>query len=131
MIKRKINWFGPYGIESENLEEYKGVMGLYMISKKRKNIDEIIYIGIAKNIYKRLIQHKNYWLDDEPGQLQIRIGIVKNITYKKLKDIESVLIFTHRPYENSVNKEDYWGQDIQILNEGRRGELFKEIKLLF
>jgi len=127
----RINWKGPYTIdkaleiaESEDL----GVYAIYEMTPEPK----LLYVGetYKQDFGKRLRQHETEWLDGISGTIVIHFGIIvplegKKISLQKIEDIEKCLIYIYRPPYNTVNKGDYTGHEILIINTGKVGTIKK------
>jgi hypothetical protein len=91
----------------------RGYSGIYLLYKRRK----LYYIGLATNLYWRLLGHtRNRHKDKWDSFAIFRVGRVRY-----LKDIESLLLRAARPPGNSVSGHFHRDADLtQVLKKIRR-----------
>lgn len=82
----------------------------------------------SRDFSQRLSEHL-YWLFQVIGKAKVRVGylVEQRRSRKRLKDVESFLIFAYQPEYNEIGKWTYSGRDLRIINSGRRGPLRKEV----
>jgi hypothetical protein len=126
----RIDWRGPYPIDTAHTKPEAGGYGIYTINEVKGKSSKLLYIGETywQSFGKRLKQHKRDWLNRIKGKLVVYFGIVvlpegKRISYSKISDVERVLIHTHVPPFNTVSKRGYGGRDIMICNLGKTGSV--------
>lgn len=132
-----INWHGPYQLSRAHLPEIAEENGIYVITRKWGNSETLIYIGRTKRgLYQRISEHEKSWLCDFRGCLQVRYGVLslqlgQRFSLQRLADVEALLIVWHKPQENTVNKDYYYGRErLKVANIGRRGPLCVEVSTL-
>jgi len=126
----KIDWKGPYPIDTAKTKPEAVGFGIYAIYEVKGKNTKFLYIGETywQAFGKRLQQHKRDWLHRVNGRLVIHFGVVglpegKRISHEKVLDVESVLIHVHMPPFNTVSKHGYSGRDIMICNLGKAGTI--------
>ena len=94
----------------------RGFSGIYLLYKR----DKLYYIGLAKNLYWRLLGHtKNKNRGKWDSFAIFRVGRVRY-----LKDIESLLLRAARPPGNSVSGHFHRDADLtKVLKEIRREQM--------
>ena len=139
MERVNIMWNGPYSIDSATarFKSYED-FGVYMITRLwGENSETLLYIGsvYGRDYWRcfadRLAEHKS-WLNERRGQIQARIGKIrlrgnKRASYKRTKDVESLLIYVYQPLENWKSTSTYHGRELEIVNLGRKGPLKLEV----
>lgn len=111
--------------------------GIYVITRKWGNSESLIYVCRSKrSLIERINCHKRDWLTELRGSLFIRYAVIdlqpgQIFSQKRLADVESLLITTHKPPHNVVNYYYYNGRDkLTVTNTGRRGPLSMEVSTL-
>jgi hypothetical protein len=115
----KIEWWGPYSIDSI-LTEGKwdpDDFGVYMLTCKwGKSRRSILYIGQTywRDFGTRLPEHE-WWIREERGKINIRLGYVnlgvgKISSSQRLWDIENLLVYATQPKYNIQLKRGYYGR---------------------
>lgn len=98
----------------------RGYSGLYFLYKR----NTLYYIGLAKNLYWRLVshsknKHKGHW----DSFAIFRVGRVRY-----LKDIESLLLRAARPPGNSVSGNFHRDANLTKVLKGIRAEQMRRLK---
>jgi hypothetical protein len=126
----KIDWRGPYPIETAHAKLGAGGFGIYAIYEMKGKTAKLLYIGETywQSFGKRLQQHKREWLHRVSGRIVIHFGAVglpegKRISHEKVLDVENALIHVLMPPFNTVSKHGYSGREIMIFNLGKVGTL--------
>lgn len=131
-----VKWYGPYSLDRSNFCDVAYEKGIYMVTRKWGNAQESLqYIGRTTRSLEQRIKEHNWWLSEMRGNLQIRYGIVEiqpgqRFSGKRLADIEALLIIWHKPKENTVNYDWYYGRELTVINKGRYGPLKREVTTL-
>jgi len=139
-----IYWEGPFEWDQREAK-IKDEHVLYQIygSHHLYGRDVLLYIGSSvRGLKERLREHEE-WLEDEYDKVTLRFGSVGEFTnwkdwdtddsYTKAKEdlvqrIEALLIYTHQPPYNQINKSQAMkSKGIRIFNSGRSGQLFPEV----
>ena len=104
----KIDWRGPYPIDTAHTKPEAGSFGIYAIHEVKGKNTKLLYIGETywQGFGKRLKQHKR-----------------ERISYGRVQDVERALIYVHMPPFNTVSKRGYLGRDILICNLGKVGKI--------
>lgn len=125
-----IYWHGPYSLASCLGSEWADCRGIYTISRVFGDTGSLLYIGESyrQTMFERVYSHLQYWANDYRGQKQVRYGDIDlehglRLIERRLTEIEALLIYWHQPIHNIHHKNGYWGRDLLIVNEGRRGLL--------
>src|SRR5712692_9753546 len=94
----------------------RGYSGLYFLYKRKT----LYYIGLARNLYWRLVGHtKNKHKDKWDSFAIFRVGRVRY-----LKDIESLLLRAARPPGNSVSGHFHRDADLtKVIKKIRREQM--------
>ena len=126
----RIDWRGPYPIDTAQAKLTASGFGIYAIHEIKGKTAKLLYIGETywQSFSKRLQQHKRDWLYRVSGKLVIYFGEVvlpegKRISHEKVLDVEKALIYVHMPPYNTVSKRGYSGREIMIFNLGKAGTL--------
>lgn len=126
----KIDWKGPYRIETAHNRKVAEHFGIYAIYEAKGRAIKLLYIGRTywQEFGKRLKQHK--WLDRVYGAKSIYFGIVelpegRRISFERIRDIEEFLIHFYHPPFNTASKKGYRGRDILVVNTGKVATLDK------
>lgn len=132
----KIFWSGPYSIDSaiakfKNYDDY----GVYMITRLwGEDSETILWIGQVywRCFAERFAEHKRDWLNALRGEIRVRTGKIRlrgnrKISQQKVNDVETLLIYVHKPLYNNKGTSWYYGRELKIINSGRRGPLEQEI----
>ena len=131
MEEVRIQWEGPYLIERVPKLDISEEFGVYVITRRwGTNREKILYIGKTywRDFRSRVREHRREWLNEEVGNLKVRLGIIKlsrgkKISVQRVQDIEALLIYWCQPRYNTIYKDSYNGRDLKIINEGRRGPI--------
>lgn len=128
MGKITINWHGPYKLNSLENCVVSFEKGVYAIYRKWGGSEKLLYIGkTERDFFIRIKEHRNNLLCDIKGEITLRFGILefdegKKYSYKKLSDIEALLILWHKPIKNISSTVSYSGREkMQLINRGRKG----------
>lgn len=135
-----INWEGPFSPEQARTLNSGSDYGLYQYygDHPTYGANVLLYIGKAENqtLGRRLSQHNwPLWI---PSNTEIYIGRVCSDVLLDNKEwerritlAEKILIFSHSPAFNTsnLNQIGHTGEDIRILNWGRRRSLFPEVSI--
>lgn len=126
----KIDWKGPYSIDTAQAKIGARGFGVYAIFEMKGRTAKLLYIGETywQNFRKRLQQHKHEWLHIVHGCLVVHFGAVglpegTRISYEKVKDVESALIYAIKPLYNTASKRGYSGRELMIFNLGKAGTI--------
>lgn len=93
----------------------RGYSGLYFLYKRRK----LYYIGLANNLYWRLVGHSRSKRGKWDSFAIFRVGRVRY-----LKDVESLLLRAARPPGNTVSGHFHRDADLtKVLKQIRREQL--------
>lgn len=124
-----VKWHGPFNLDRSYIPDTANKKGIYMVTRKWGSAHESLkYIGLTKRSLRQRIVEHGWWLSGYRGLIRIRYGIVElqpgqRFSYDRLKDIEALLIYTHKPEENTANYCFYNGRELTVHNTGRRGPL--------
>jgi len=128
----RIDWNGPYSIDTADKRKEAGTFGVYAIYEQKNKSSNLMYIGKTywQGFGKRLQQHRRQWLHRLDGKVTIHFGVVvlpqgKKISYERVSDIEEFMIHYYHPLFNTASKKGYRGRDILIFNTGKIGTLDK------
>jgi len=126
----KIDWRGPYPVETAKTKLEANGFGVYAIFELKGKTSKLIYIGETywQKFGTRLQQHKREWFHKYSGRMVVHFGTIglpqgKRISHEKVLDVESALIYIHTPPINTGGKRGYLGREIIIFNLGKIGTL--------
>lgn len=135
-----INWEGPYTPSQAVTLNSKSDFGLYQYygDHPTYGANVLLYIGKAEtqSLGQRLSQHN--WPSWIPGNTEIYIGkICSDVCLdnkeweRRISLAEKILIFSHSPAFNTanLNRIGHAGEDVRVLNWGRRRSLFPEVSI--
>ncbi len=130
----KIDWKGPYPIDTAHTKPSASGFGIYAIFEMKGRTAKLLYIGETywQSFGKRLKQHKRDWLNRVDGRMVVHFGVVglpegKRISYERVSDVERALIYAIRPIFNTASKRGYSGREIMIFNLGKAGTIARLI----
>ena len=134
----KIEWEGPFtSDEVLELGDPNRDFGLYQIYGRHVIFGDnsLLYIGEVatkgRTFSQRFVEHTE-WLKEEEGVF-IRVGRINKKDYDEadrqqvLKDTEALTIYWHSPPYNSDNIDNYNGQPLKVINDGKRGDLCERL----
>lgn len=128
----KIEWFGPYAVDTAQSRKVAENYGIYAICTRKGRASKLLYIGRTywQEFARRLRQHKRDWLNRISGTKSVYFGIVKlpkgkKISFERIRDIEECLIHFYLPPYNTASKRGYRGRNIIVINTGKYGTLSK------
>lgn len=135
-----IDWQGPFSLEQALQFQNRTDYGLYQYYGEHPVYGQnvLLYLGSAtkQSLGKRLSQHNWHLWSATPVEIYVgRLCTEKPIgameAQKKLCIAESVLLFSHSPSFNTsnLNSIGYKGNDVRVLNWGRRKSLFPEVSI--
>ena len=126
----KIDWNGPYPVESAHARKEASNYGIYAMYEVSTKTPKLLYIGetYRQSLGARLKQHKKQWLFRVNGKVVIHFGTIKIAQGKRISssmvfDVEGLLIHVLVPPYNTVSKHGYSGRDIILINTGKTGTL--------
>lgn len=125
----KVNWKGPYPIESAEGKVGTGVYAIYQTSGS--SLKKLLYIGetYTQEFGKRIQQHRKDWFSRYEGiKMAVCFGDIalpagRKISQQIVFDIEGVLIHKLIPPCNTSGKKGYGGRGILVINTGKVGKL--------
>ena len=127
----EIDWSYPKLISTVINEKELFNWGIYQITTKTNEIDDLLYIGKAwLNFNDRIKDHNKKWLDFYDGDKYVRLGRLNTkVKEKELLEIESAIIFELKPIQNIKSTQTYSPSDeYDIYSIGYRGQVPKLIK---
>lgn len=127
-----INWNGPYLLHDLETYETSTSSGIYAISRVWGGNETLLYIGkTTRTFFQRMNEHNRDWFMNVRGEIRFRFGVTqfedgKKYSKKKLGDIEALLICYHKPQENTMSMNYYWGrEELVVLNKGQKGSFMR------
>lgn len=128
-----IIWNGPYNLENINRHDITNANGIYAIYRVFGGNETLLYLGMTERGFGvRINEHCEDWLHGVRGQIKLRFGVPQlegtTSSRKMLQDIEALLIGYHKPKENTMSVNYYYGQEkLTVINKGRRGHLVERL----
>ena len=141
----EIFWDGPFEWR-EGLKHCRNLHVLHQLYGYHPlyGSDVLLYIGSShRDIKRRLRTHEKEWVNEEWGDMRIRLGSIREFKTWKVQEtkkgwakpskavieaIEALLIYSNQPAYNDRNKSDAEvAQGIRIFNTGRLGSISPEI----
>jgi len=126
----KIDWNGPYPVETAHARKEASNYGIYAMYEVSTKTPKLLYIGetYRQSLGARLKQHKKQWLFRVNGDVVIHFGKIVppkgiRMTQSKVFDVEGMMIHVLVPPYNTVSKHGYTGRDIVLINTGEIGTL--------